>query len=240
MMGLCNKYKKSMYKIVLVRHGQSVYNKEKIFCGWTDVDLTEQGLAEAHAAGKALKREGFHFDIAFTSVLKRAKQTLDIILTEMDEANIPIINSWRLNERHYGALQSIKHADMSKLYGEEQVRQWRRSYSTPPPLLTEDDPRYPGNDPLYKDLKKEEIPKGESLENTVSRVLPFWQNEIVPKIKQGKKVIISASGNSLRALIKYIDNIGDDDIMNLEIATGTPLVYELDGDLKPTGHFYLK
>jgi 2,3-bisphosphoglycerate-dependent phosphoglycerate mutase len=229
-----------MYKIVLIRHGQSIWNKEKKFCGWTDVDLSEQGLVEAHNAGKALLREGFVFDIAYTSLLKRAIQTLEILLGEMGQTTVPVNYSWRLNERHYGALQGLKHEDVAKQYSDEQVQIWRRSFKTRPPQLSTDDSRYPGNDPKYKDLSVEDLPTGESLEDTIKRVMPYWNNEIVPMIQSGKKVIISASGNSLRALIKHIDGISDEDIMKLEIQTGTPLVYELEEDtLKPIKHYYL-
>jgi 2,3-bisphosphoglycerate-dependent phosphoglycerate mutase len=229
-----------MYKIVLLRHGQSVFNKEKIFCGWTDVGLTEQGINEAESAGKNLIKEGYNFDIAFCSVLERAIKTLDIVLGMMGISNLPIKYSWRLNERHYGALQGKKHEDIAKEYSVEQVQKWRRSYSERPPLLDIGDPRYPGNDPKYKDLKAEELPRGESLEDTIKRVLPYWQDEIVPEIKKGKKVIISASGNSLRALVKYIENISDIDIVGLEIKTGTPLVYELDENLKTLKKYYIE
>ncbi len=229
-----------MYKLVLIRHGQSVYNKEKIFCGWTDVDLTEQGIEEAKKAGQNLKKNGYSFDVAFCSVLSRAIKTLDLVKEEMGALNLPTEYSWRLNERHYGALQGVKHEDMAKKFSPEQVQLWRRSFSEKPPLLEESDERYPGNDPKYKDLKKEEIPRGESLEDTIKRVLPYWNEKIVPEIKDGKKVIISASGNSLRALIKYIDNISDNDIVGLEIKTGTPLVYELDENLKPLNKYYLE
>ena len=227
-------------RLVLIRHGQSVYNAQKMFCGWTDVDLTEKGIAEAHKAGQSLKANGFVFDLAYTSVLKRAIETLEIVLKEMSLADLPVNRSWRLNERHYGALQGLKHEEMAAKYGDEQVRIWRRSYKTKPPLLTTDDPRYPGLDSKYKDLSPEELPLGESLEDTVKRVLPYWNEEIVPKIMAGQRVIVSASGNSLRALIKHMDGISDDDIMGLEIATGVPLVYELDGEtLNPMKHYYL-
>jgi 2,3-bisphosphoglycerate-dependent phosphoglycerate mutase len=227
-------------KLVLIRHGQSIYNAEKRFCGWTDVDLTEKGIAEAHKAGQSLKAHGFKFDIAYTSVLKRAIETLEIVLKEMGEADLHVNYSWRLNERHYGALQGLKHEEMAAKYGDEQVLQWRRSYKTKPPLLTADDPRYPGLDPKYKDLSPEELPLGESLEDTVKRVLPYWNDEVLPNIKDNRRVIVSASGNSLRALIKHIDGISDEDIVGLEIATGVPLVYELDGEtLEPIKHYYL-
>ena len=196
-----------MYKLVLIRHGESIYNREKVFCGWTNVDLTAQGIEEAHYAGQSLKKAGFLFNIAFTSVLKRAIDTLNIVLGEMGEKDIPIEYSWKLNERHYGALQGLKHEQMAKEFGVEKVQLWRRSFKTKPPLLDFNDPRYPGNDVMYKDLDKDDIPRGESLEDTIKRVLPYWDREILPKIKDGKKVIISASGNSLRALIKHIDGI---------------------------------
>jgi 2,3-bisphosphoglycerate-dependent phosphoglycerate mutase len=229
-----------MRKLVLIRHGESIYNKEKIFCGWTDVDLSEKGIEEAHHSGQLLKEKGYSFDIAFTSVLKRAINTLDIILDEMN-LHIPIEYSWRLNERHYGALQGLKHEEMAKKYGAEQVHLWRRSYKTKPPLLDLDDPRYPGNDAKYKDLDKNDLPFGESLEDTVKRVLPYWNMKIAPKIDEGEKVIVSASGNSLRALIKYLDNMSDEDIVSLEIQTGVPLIYEFeDNSFKPIQHYYLQ
>jgi len=230
-----------MYKLVLIRHGQSIWNKEKKFCGWTDVDLSEQGLDEAHKAGQALKREGFVFDLAFTSLLKRANQTLDIALAEMGQQGTPIAYSWRLNERHYGALQGLRHEDMAAKYSPEQVKLWRRSFSTRPPLLTTDDPRYPGNDLKYKDIPKADLPLGESLQDTIARVLPYWNNEIVPNIKAGKSIIIAASGNSLRALCKHLDSMSDEAVVELEIKTGTPLIYELDREsLKPLRHYYLE
>ncbi len=231
----------NIYKLVLIRHGQSVFNKEKIFCGWMDSELTEQGLAEAHKAGINLKEKGFTFDVAYTSLLTRAMKTLDIVLSEMDISQIPVNHSWRLNERHYGALQGIKHEEMIAKYGLPQVQIWRRSFSTRPPLLEESDPRNSFNDPRYANIDKNLIPRGESLEDTIKRVLPYWSEEIVPVMKSGKKVIVAASGNSLRALIKHIDGISDDDIVGLEIKTGTPLVYELDLDtLKPLRHYYLE
>ncbi len=230
-----------MYKLVLIRHGQSIWNKEKRFCGWTDVDLTEQGLTEAHKAGQILKKEGFAFDLAYSSVLKRAVKTLRIVLEEMGQSNIPISYSWRLNERHYGALQGLRHEDMAKQYSSEQVQLWRRSFAVKPPLLTEDDPRYPGNDPLYKGLPRNDIPRGESLEDTIKRVLPYWNSEIIPRLKEGKRLIVAASGNSLRALCKYLDKIGDQEIVSLEIKTGVPLVYELSKEtLEPIRHYYLE
>lgn len=203
------------------------------------MDLTEKGREEAKQAGQTLKKEGYVFDMAFTSVLKRAVDTLKIVLGEMGESSLPVEYSWRLNERHYGALQGITHTEMEEKHGIEQVKLWRRNFDVQPPMLSEDDPRYPGNDPKYKDLKKEEIPKGESLKDTIARVLPYWHSDIAPKLKEGKKIIISASGNSLRALVKYLDNMGDDEVAGLEIATGIPLIYELDENLKPIKHYYL-
>jgi len=228
-----------MYKIVMVRHGESVWNKENRFTGWTDVDLSEKGIEEAKKGGKILKENGYVFDVAFTSVLKRAINTLHIILAEMDLLWIPEYKHWRLNERHYGALQGLNKAEMAEKYGEEQVKIWRRSYDVPPPPLTKDDPRYPGHDPRYKDLKEEEIPLCESLKDTVARVLPYWNEVIAPTIKEGKRVIIVAHGNSIRALVKYLDNISDQDIVEVNIPTGIPLVYELDENLKPINRYYL-
>ncbi len=228
-----------MHKLVLLRHGESVWNKENLYTGWTDVDLSEKGLQEAHEAGRLLREEGYVFDIAYTSVLKRAIRTLWIVLDEMDLMWIPIINSWRLNERHYGALQGLNKAQTAEQYGEKQVKLWRRSYDVRPPALTRDDPRWPGHDPRYKDLAPEDIPFTECLKDTVARFLPFWHETIVPTLKAGKRVIIAAHGNSLRALVKYLDNISDEDIVELNIPTGIPLVYELDDDLKPIRHYYL-
>ncbi len=228
-----------MHKLVLLRHGESVWNKENLYTGWTDVDLSEKGLQEAHEAGRLLREEGYVFDIAYTSVLKRAIRTLWIVLDEMDLMWIPIINSWRLNERHYGALQGLNKAQTAEQYGEKQVKLWRRSYDIRPPALTKDDPRWPGHDPRYKDLAPEDIPLTECLKDTVARFLPFWHETIVPTLKAGKRVIIAAHGNSLRALVKYLDNISDEDIVELNIPTGIPLVYELDDDLKPIRHYYL-
>ncbi len=228
-----------MHKLVLLRHGESVWNKENLYTGWTDVDLSEKGLQEAHEAGRLLREEGFVFDIAYTSVLKRAIRTLWIVLDEMDLMWIPIINSWRLNERHYGALQGLNKAQTAEQYGEKQVKLWRRSYDVRPPALTPDDPRWPGHDPRYKDLAPEDIPLTECLKDTVARFLPFWHDTVVPTLKAGKRVIIAAHGNSLRALVKYLDNISDEDIVELNIPTGIPLVYELDDDLKPIRHYYL-
>lgn len=228
-----------MHKVVLLRHGESEWNKLNLFTGWTDVDLSERGIEEAHQAGKIMKEEGYTFDIAFTSVLKRAIKTLYIAQEEMDLLWIPVIKSWRLNERHYGALQGLNKAETAEKYGDEQVKLWRRSYDVPPPALDENDPRYPGKDPRYKDLDKKEVPLTESLKLTVKRFLPYWHETIAPTIKSGKKVIIAAHGNSLRALVKYLDNISEQEIVNLNIPTGVPLVYELDGDLKPIKHYYL-
>ncbi len=226
-------------KLVLLRHGESVWNKENRFTGWTDVDLSEKGIQEAKQAGKLLKEQGFTFDVAFTSVLKRAIRTLWITLDEMDLMWIPIHNSWRLNERHYGALQGLNKAETAAKYGEEQVLIWRRSYDMPPPVLEKEDPRYPGNEPRYLDMKEKEIPLTECLKDTVNRFLPYWHQVIVPAIKLEERVIIAAHGNSLRALVKYLDNVSDEEIINLNIPTGIPLVYELDDDLKPLKHYYL-
>jgi 2,3-bisphosphoglycerate-dependent phosphoglycerate mutase len=228
-----------MYKIVLLRHGESDWNKENRFTGWTDVDLSVKGLEEAHAAGKLMKDGGYTFDIAYTSVLKRAIKTLWISLEEMDLMWIPVVNSWRLNERHYGALQGLNKAETAKKFGEEQVQIWRRSYDTRPPALTLEDPRYPGKDLRYASLSKADLPLTECLKDTVARFLPYWQKTISPDVKSGKKVIIAAHGNSLRALVKYLDNVSDDEIVGLNIPTGIPLVYELDKELKPIKHYYL-
>ena len=228
-----------MYKIVLIRHGESTWNKENRFTGWTDVDLSEKGVQEAVNAGQQLKKDGFDFDLAYTSVLKRAIKTLNNVLDQMDLLWIPVKKSWTLNERHYGALQGMNKAETAKQYGEDKVKIWRRSYDTPPEPLKESDPRYAGNDKRYKDLDKKDIPLTECLKDTVARVLPFWQSEIVPNIKTGKKIIIAAHGNSLRALIKYLDNISDGDIVNLNLPTAMPLVYELDENLKPLKSYYV-
>jgi 2,3-bisphosphoglycerate-dependent phosphoglycerate mutase len=228
-----------MIKLVLLRHGESVWNKENLFTGWTDVDLSEKGLIEAHTAGKLMREAGFVFDLAYTSVLKRAIRTLWISLDEMDQMWIPVINTWRLNERHYGALQGLNKAQTAEKYGDEQVHLWRRSYDVPPPSLEESDERYPGHDPRYKGLPKTDIPKSECLKDTVNRFLPFWHETVAPTLKSGKRVIIAAHGNSLRALVKYLDNIPDEEIVGLNIPTGVPLVYELDDNLKPIKHYYL-
>ncbi len=229
----------SVKKVVLLRHGESVWNKENKFTGWTDVDLSEKGLQEAKESGQTLKKNGYTFDIAFTSVLKRAIRTLWIALDEMDLMWIPVERNWRLNERHYGALQGLNKAEMAKKFGEEQVLIWRRSYDTPPDALTKDDPRYPGLDPRYKDMDGKNIPLTECLKDTVARFLPYWHERIAPTIQSGKKVLIAAHGNSLRALVKYLDNISEEKIVSLNIPTGIPLVYELDDDLKPIKHYYL-
>jgi len=228
-----------MSKLVLLRHGESTWNKENRFTGWTDVDLSDQGLFEAKNAGEVLKKEGYTFDMAYTSVLKRAIRTLWITLDKLDLMWIPVERSWRLNERHYGALQGLNKAEMAKKFGEEQVHTWRRSYDIQPPALEKDDERYPGKDPRYKYLSEKEIPLTECLKDTVDRFLPYWKETIAPSIKEGKKIIIAAHGNSLRALVKYLDDVPDDVIVGLNIPTGVPLVYELDEGLKPLKHYYL-
>ncbi len=228
-----------MAKIVLIRHGESAWNKENRFTGWTDVDLTEKGREEAKSAGQLLKNEGLTFDLAFTSVLKRAIRTLWIVTDEMDLLWVPVKKSWRLNERHYGSLQGLNKAETAAKYGDEQVHIWRRSYDIPPPALEKEDERFPGTDPRYSDLRMDEIPFTESLKLTVDRFLPYWYQEIVPEIKANKKIIIAAHGNSLRALVKHLDNIADEKIVELNIPTGIPLVYELDEDLKPLKSYYL-
>lgn len=228
-----------MKKIVLLRHGESTWNKENRFTGWTDVDLTPKGIEEARTAGQLLRQNGFIFDIAYTSVLKRAIRTLWITLDQMDQMWVPIKLTWRLNERHYGALQGLNKAETAACYGEKQVLQWRRSYDIQPPPLTTDDKRYPGYDLRYSNLSKQDIPLTESLKDTVTRFLPFWNQTIAPQVKAGQRVIIAAHGNSLRALIKYLDNISDQDIVSYNIPTGVPLVYELDDDLKPMRSYYL-
>jgi 2,3-bisphosphoglycerate-dependent phosphoglycerate mutase len=228
-----------MYKLVLVRHGESVWNKENLFTGWTDVDLSEKGLQEAKEGGGTLKKEGYTFDVAFTSVLKRAIRTLWLILDEMDLMWIPVLRNWRLNERHYGALQGLNKAETAAKYGEDQVKIWRRSYDIPPPALEESDSRNPRNDRRYQGLKKEEVPLTECLKDTVARFMPAWHEQIAPAVKSGKRVIVAAHGNSLRALVKFLDNISDNDIVGLNIPTGMPLVYELDDNLRPIRHYYL-
>jgi len=228
-----------MYKIVFLRHGESIWNKENRFTGWTDVDLSEKGIHEAKEAARLLREDGYTFDIAFTSVLKRGIRTLWIVLDEMDLMWIPVHRSWRLNERHYGALQGFYKAKMAAEIGEEQVLIWRRSYDVPPPPLKTSDPRYPGNERKYAELTSDQIPLTECLKDTVHRVLPYWHETIAPTIKFGKKILISAHGNSLRAIVKYLDNISDEEILKLNIPTGVPLIYELDDDLKPIKHYYL-
>ncbi len=228
-----------MKKLVLLRHGESTWNKENRFTGWTDVDLSEKGVEEGKSAGKFLKKENFVFDVAYTSVLKRAIRTLWIVLDEMDLMWIPVYNSWRLNERHYGALQGLNKSEMAAKYGEEQVLIWRRSYDIRPPALEKTDPISPANDPRYRDLAKKDIPLTECLKDTVARFLPYWHDRIAPAVKAGERVMISAHGNSLRALVKYLDNVSDKDIVGLNIPTGLPLVYELDDKLKPIKSYYL-
>ncbi|MBN2372297.1 2,3-diphosphoglycerate-dependent phosphoglycerate mutase [bacterium] len=228
-----------MKHCVLLRHGESIWNKENRFTGWTDVDLSEKGIAEARQSGIALRQEGFVFDVAYTSVLKRAIRTLWIVLDEMDLMWIPVHRSWRLNERHYGALQGLNKAEMAERYGERQVQIWRRSYDVQPPSLEETDERFPGRDPRYSEVDANELPKAESLKDTVRRFLPFWHEVIAPSLRLGKRVLIAAHGNSLRALVKYLDDVSDEDIVGMNIPTGIPLVYELNDDLSPAGHYYL-
>jgi 2,3-bisphosphoglycerate-dependent phosphoglycerate mutase len=230
-----------MYKVVLLRHGESTWNKENRFTGWTDVDLSDKGREEAKNAGKVLKAEGFVFDVAYTSVLKRAIRTLGYTLDELDLMWIPVHRSWRLNERHYGALQGLNKSETAAKYGEDQVKIWRRSYDIPPPPLEKNDPRFPGNDPQgrYNNVATADLPQTECLKDTVARFLPLWQQEIAPLVKAGKKVVIAAHGNSLRALVKYLDNVPESEIVELNIPTAVPLVYELDANLKPIKHYYL-
>ena len=229
-----------MIKLVLVRHGQSMWNLENRFTGWTDVELSEQGIKEAKEAGKVLKEKGFNFDVAYTSVLKRANDTLKYILEELGEENIPVKKSWRLNERHYGALQGLNKDETKEKYGAEQVLLWRRSTDVRPPELSKDDKRYPGNDPKYSDLKENELPTTENLIDTIKRVMEYWNSDIKKDLEVGKRVIIAAHGNSLRGLIKYLDNMTDEEIIKLELQTGNPICYELDDNLKPMRHYYLK
>ncbi|HTN49365.1 MAG TPA: 2,3-diphosphoglycerate-dependent phosphoglycerate mutase [Burkholderiaceae bacterium] len=228
-----------MYKLVLLRHGESQWNLENRFTGWTDVDLTESGRAEARTAGKLLRDEGYDFDIAYTSVLRRAIRTLWITLDAMDRMWLPTVHSWRLNERHYGALQGLNKAETAARFGEQQVLLWRRAYAIAPDPLTPDDPRWSGRDARYRHLAPADVPATECLRDTVARVLPFWKDSIAPAIQRGRRVIVAAHGNSLRALIKYLDSISDDDIVGLNIPTARPLVYELDASLKPLQHYYL-
>lgn len=229
----------STTKLVLVRHGQSEWNRDNRFTGWKDVDLTEQGLAEAKEAGRLLKEAGFEFDAAYTSVLKRAIRTLWTILDGMDQMWIPVTRNWRLNERHYGALQGLNKAETAAKYGDEQVHIWRRSFDTPPPQLDKTDERYPANQRVYQQLNDDQVPLSESLKDTVARFLPYYQEEIEPQVKAGKQILIVAHGNSLRSLVKYLDDISDEDILKLNIPTGVPLVYELDENLKPISRTYL-
>ena len=228
-----------MKKLVLIRHGESEWNKENRFTGWTDVELSQKGREEARQAGQLLKNQGYSFDKAYTSVLKRANHTLDGVLLELGETDIPVTRSWKLNERHYGALQGLNKAETAAKYGDEQVHEWRRSWDVRSPLLDSDDKRNPVLDPLYKGVPADELPLGESLKDTVRRVVPFFESDIVPEIKAGKNVVIAAHGNSLRALVKFLDHISDDDIAGLDIPTGVPLVYELDDDMNPLRHYYL-
>jgi 2,3-bisphosphoglycerate-dependent phosphoglycerate mutase len=228
-----------MHKLVLIRHGESVWNRENRFTGWTDVDLSEKGREEARTAGKLLKEQGFAFDISYVSVLKRAVRTLWIALDEMDLLWLPVRHDWRLNERHYGALQGLNKSETAAKFGEEQVKVWRRSYDMPPPPLERSDPRFPGNDPRYFCLKPEQLPLTECLKDTVARFLPFWHETLAPDLRSGKRVLVVAHGNSIRAMVKYLDNVSDDEIVGVNIPTGIPLVYELDADLKPLKHYYL-
>jgi 2,3-bisphosphoglycerate-dependent phosphoglycerate mutase len=228
-----------MHKIVLLRHGESTWNQENRFTGWTDVDLSARGCAEATEAGRLLRDGGYVFDLAYTSVLKRAILTLGIVLRALDLLWIPVVKDWRLNERHYGALQGLNKAETAAKHGEQQTKIWRRSYDIPPPALARDDERHPSRDPRYRDLRAVDLPLTESLKDTVARFLPYWHGTIAPAIRSGKRVLIAAHGNSLRALVKYLDNISEAEIVELNIPTGIPLVYELDDDLRPIRHYYL-
>jgi 2,3-bisphosphoglycerate-dependent phosphoglycerate mutase len=228
-----------MFKLVLIRHGESTWNQENRFTGWTDVDLNAKGLGEAKSAGQLLKKEGYTFDRSFVSVLKRALRTNWMILDELDELWIPVQLSWRLNERHYGSLQGLNKTETAAKFGEDQVHIWRRSYDVPPPALEKSDERFPGHDPRYKDVPEAELPLTECLKDTVDRVLPYWHNEISPAVKRGEKVLVTAHGNTLRALVKYFDNLSEEEVLALNIPTGIPLVYELDDNLKPIRHYYL-
>jgi len=229
----------TMHRLVLIRHGESTWNLENRFTGWTDVDLTPTGITQAQSAGRLLKAQGFAFDVAYTSMLKRATRTLWHCLDEMDCTWLPVVHSWRLNERHYGALQGLNKADMARQYGEQQVLLWRRSFDVPPPALEPGDSRCEGSDPRYAKLQPSQVPLTECLKDTVARVMPFWQESIAPALKAGKRPVIAAHGNSIRALVKYLDQIGDDDIVGLNIPNGIPLVYELDAQLQPLRHYYL-
>lgn len=228
-----------MLKLVLLRHGQSTWNLENRFTGWKDVDLSDQGRKEAKEAGRVLHEAGFEFDVVYTSVLKRAIRTMQIVMDEMDQMWVPVIRNWRLNERHYGDLQGLDKGETAKKFGDEQVKIWRRSYATPPPPLTPEDERYPGRDRRYAGLTKDELPLTESLKETVERFIPYWMETISPDVKAGKSVLIAAHGNSLRALVKHLDGLSEKEILELNIPTGVPLVYELDDDLKPLKHYYL-
>lgn len=228
-----------MHKVVLIRHGESTWNQENRFTGWTDVDLTEKGVGEAIAAGKLMAAEGYDFDACYTSLLKRAVRTLNLALESMDRSWLPVTKDWRLNERHYGSLQGLNKSEMAAKFGEAQVLVWRRSYDTPPPALALDDERHPRFDRRYAGLAAGDLPATECLKDTVARVVPFWQNTIAPQVSAGKRVIVAAHGNSLRALVKYLDNVSDDKIVELNIPTATPLVYELDSALKPLKSYYL-
>jgi len=229
-----------MYKLVLIRHGESIWNLENRFTGWTDIDLTPTGVSQAISAGQLLKAEGYDFDLAYTSVLKRAIHTLSYCLDALDRTWLPVVKSWQLNERHYGGLQGLNKAEMAKQFGDEQVLLWRRSYDTPPPPLADDDARSERHDPRYAQLRADQIPLTECLKDTVARVVPFWTESIAPAISSGKRVLLSAHGNSIRALVKYLDGISDQDIVSLNIPNGVPLVYELDAQLKPIRHYFLK
>ncbi len=227
-----------MHKLVLVRHGESTWNRENRFTGWTDVDLSDAGRAEARTAGQLLRAGGYRFDLAYTSVLKRAIRTLWIVLDEMDLMWLPVFRDWRLNERHYGALQGLNKAETAAQYGEGQVKIWRRSYDIPPPPLERSDERFPGHDPRYAGLKPDELPLAESLKDTVARFLPFWHETLAPAVRSGRRVLVAAHGNSIRAMVKYLDNVSDDEIVGVNIPTGIPLVYELQDDLRPIRHYY--
>jgi 2,3-bisphosphoglycerate-dependent phosphoglycerate mutase len=228
-----------MPTLVLLRHGESAWNRENRFTGWTDVDLSEAGVAEAHEAARLIEAEGLTFDLAYTSVLRRAIRTLWLVLDDLDLMWLPVHGSWRLNERHYGALQGLDKAETAAEFGDEQVQLWRRSFDVPPPALTPDDDRFPGHDRRYRDLPDAELPRTESLQDTIARFLPYWHAEIAPAVRAGQRVLVAAHGNSLRALVKYLDGVSDQEIVGLNIPTGVPLVYELDDDLRPLGHRYL-
>ncbi|HOB52571.1 MAG TPA: 2,3-diphosphoglycerate-dependent phosphoglycerate mutase [Acidobacteriota bacterium] len=228
-----------MKKIVFLRHGESTWNKENRFTGWTDVDLSDKGVAEATLAGETLLKEGYGFDVAYTSVLKRAIRTLWITLDKMDLMWIPVVRSWRLNERHYGALQGLNKAETAEKFGEAQVKLWRRSYDVQPPALEPSDPRFPGRDPRYRGLGDADLPRTECLKDTVARVMPYWEGVIAPAVAAGQRVLVAAHGNSLRALVKYLDDVSDEEIVGLNIPTGVPLVYELDDRIRPIRHYYL-